>query len=116
MPEAMPSRARAASRLVDVLDASILQLLAVPARVDVLRVLLVHGGADVGTIASHLPLDRSVVSRHLKAFDDAGLVRVTRDGRHRRFALDGGALVAALDRLAVEARAAVAVCGPPGAQ
>ncbi|MBZ0233160.1 MAG: helix-turn-helix domain-containing protein, partial [Deltaproteobacteria bacterium] len=78
----MPSRARAASRLVDVLDASILQLLAVPARVDVLRVLLVHGGADVGTIASHLPLDRSVVSRHLKAFDDAGLVRVTRDGRH----------------------------------
>lgn len=79
----MVSRARAAARIVEVLDSPVLRALAEPARLEVLRVLLLHGPADIGALASHLPQDRSVVSRHLKTLEDAGLVRAERDGRHR---------------------------------
>ncbi len=109
----MVSRVRAAARIVELLDSPVLRALAEPARLEVLRVLLLHGPADIGAIASHLPQDRSVVSRHLKTLEDAGLVRAERDGRHRRFELDGGAFIGALERILGETRAMAAVCCPP---
>jgi DNA-binding transcriptional ArsR family regulator len=109
----MVSRARAAARIVELLDSPVLRALAEPARLEVLRVLLLHGPADIGAIASHLPQDRSVVSRHLKTLEDAGLVRAERDGRYRRFELDGGAFIGALERILGETRAMAAVCCPP---
>ncbi len=111
----MVSRARAAARIVEVLDSPVLRALAEPARLEVLRVLLLHGPADIGALASHLPQDRSVVSRHLKTLEDAGLVRAERDGRHRIYELDGAAFIGALERILGEARALAAVCCPPAA-
>lgn len=107
------SRAKAAARIVELLDSPVLRALAEPARLEVLRVLLLHGPADIGALASHLPQDRSVVSRHLKTLEDAGLVRAEKDGRHRRYELDGGAFIAALERILGETRAMAAVCCPP---
>lgn len=110
---AMVSRARAAARVIELLDSPILRALTEPARLEVLRVLLLHGPADVGGIAAHLPQDRSVVSRHLKTLEDAGLVRAERDGRHRRYEVDGPAFIGALERILGEARAMAAICCPP---
>ncbi|MBE7448095.1 MAG: helix-turn-helix transcriptional regulator [Kofleriaceae bacterium] len=111
----MVSRARAAARIVEVLDSPGLRALAEPARLEVLRVLLLLGPADIGALASHLPRDRSVVSRHLKTLEDAGLVRAERDGRHRIYELDGAAFIGALERVLGETRALAAVCCPPAA-
>ena len=67
----MVSRERAATRIVELLDSPFLRALTEPARLEVLRVLILHGPADIGELASHLPQDRSVVSRHLKTLEDA---------------------------------------------
>jgi DNA-binding transcriptional ArsR family regulator len=107
------SRDRAAARLVELLDSAFLRALTEPARLEVLRVLLLHGPADIGTIADRLPQDRSVISRHLRTLEDAGVVRGQRDGRHRVYEIDGGAFVEHLERILGETRAMAAVCCPP---
>lgn len=106
------SRAKAAARIVEILESPVLRALTEPARLEVLRVLLVHGPADIGALARHLPQDRSVVSRHLQTLEDAGLVRSERDGRHRRYELDGGAFIGALEHILGEVRAMAPVCCP----
>jgi DNA-binding transcriptional ArsR family regulator len=60
--------------MMEVLNSAFLRALTEPARLELLRVLLLHGPADVATIASHLPQDRSVISRHLKVLEQAGVV------------------------------------------
>lgn len=109
----MTPRARAASRIVEILDSPFLRALTEPARLEVLRVLLVHGPGDIGEIAQHLPQDRSVVSRHLRTLQDAGVVRSTRDGRRVVFELEGSGMVGQLDRILTEARALAPLCCPP---
>jgi DNA-binding transcriptional ArsR family regulator len=85
----MTGRDRAAARIVELLDAPLLRALTEPARLEVLRTLLVSGPADVGAIAATLPQHRSVITRHLQTLEAAGVVRGVRDGppprlRHRR--------------------------------
>ncbi len=109
----MVSRERAAARIVELLDSPFLRALTEPARLEVLRVLILHGPADIGEIAGHLPQDRSVVSRHLKTLEDAGLVRGERDGRHRRYQVDGAGFITTLERILGETRTMAAVCCPP---
>jgi DNA-binding transcriptional ArsR family regulator len=75
-------------------------------------VLLIHGGGDVATIAAHLPQDRSVVSRHLQTLEEANIVTSSREGRHRRYELDGAGLVARFESLSAQVRALAAVCCP----
>jgi DNA-binding transcriptional ArsR family regulator len=108
-------RARAAARIVEILDSPFLRVLTEPARLEVLRVLLVHGAGDIGEIAQHLPQDRSVVSRHLRVLEDAGIVSSRRDGRRTIFALEGAGLVGNLERILGEARALAPLCCPPSA-
>jgi DNA-binding transcriptional ArsR family regulator len=112
----MPSRADAASELTHLLRTPFLRALAEPARLDVLEVMLTHGGGDVASIAGHLPQDRSVVSRHLQALEDAGVVRSTWEGRHRRYELDGSGFVKGFEALASKVRTLANVCCPPLAE
>lgn len=109
----MPSRVEAASEMVRTLATPFLRALTEPARLDVLQVMLVHGGGDVASIASHLPQDRSVVSRHLQFLEDAGIVRSTWEGRHRRYELDGAGFVKALEAMTARVRTLANVCCPP---
>lgn len=109
----MTSRERAAARIVELFEAPLLRALTEPARLEVLRALLVHGPSDVGQIAHHLPQHRSVISRHLQTLEEAGVVRGARDGRRHVYAIDGGALIAGLERLLDETRALASVCCPP---
>jgi DNA-binding transcriptional ArsR family regulator len=115
MKAEVSSRDRAAARMVEILDAPLLRALAEPARLEVLRVLLLHGPADIGTIAERLPQDRSVISRHLKTLEEAGVVTGEARGRHRIYEIDGLRLVAHLEQMVAEVRAAAMACCPPAA-
>jgi len=109
----MVSRERAAARIVELLDAPFLRAITEPARLEVLRVLLVKGPSDVGEIADELPQHRSVISRHLQTLEEAGIVRGVRDGRRRVYAIDGAAFIGGLERLLGETRTLAAICCPP---
>ena len=102
--------AAAAKRLVSFLDDELFAALSEPVRVELVRVLLLHGPADIATISEHFAQDRSVVSRHLKVLLDADLVTCERESRRRIYDLNGPAIVEKFEAITREARAAVAVC------
>ncbi len=101
---------RAAEKLVEQLDSKLFFALAEPNRVQLVKVLLLHGPADVGTLAEHLPQDRSVISRHLKVMLEGGVVRCDRDGRRRVYQLDGARLIGALESMLDQCKKAVSAC------
>lgn len=109
----MTPRERAAARLVELFDSPLLRAFLEPARLEVLRVLLVQGRADIATIADALPQDRSVISRHLKTLEEAGILRSHKQGRHVVYEIDGASFIVALDRIVAEAKALAPVCCPP---
>ena len=110
---ATSARDEAAGALVSALDSPFLRALTEPARLDLLRLLLLHGPANVGTLAGHLPHDRSVISRHLKVLEQAGIVQGTRQGRERCYALDGPGFIGRLERILEKAKALATCCCPP---
>ncbi len=112
----MMTRERAAARMVELLDAPFLRALTEPARLAVLRVLLVRGPSDIGEIASTLPQHRSVISRHLRTLEEVGVVRGDRDGRRHVYTIDGAAFMAGLERVVRETRALAPICCPPVAR
>ncbi len=73
--------ANAADCCAALLDSRFFKAFSEPARNDVFREVVLLGRADIGTIASRLPQDRSVVSRHLQKLTEAGAVRASRVGR-----------------------------------
>ena len=66
----------------------VFRALAVPARVELLSVLLQAGGsARVGDVAAEVDIDPSGVSRHLRELELAGVVTSERHGRERVVAI-----------------------------
>jgi len=109
----MNARERAAARIVELFDTPLLRALAEPARLDVVRVLLVAGASDIAGIAERLPQDRSVISRHLKALHDAGVVASRREGRRVIYEIDGSRFIGALEAMIAEAKSLAPQCCPP---
>lgn len=109
----MTTRNTAADELVKILDTSFLRAITEPARLEVLKVMLLSGGGDVSSIAEHLPQDRSVISRHLQALEDAGIVRSEWQGRHRQYRIDGSGFVNGFEAIAEKVRALTRICCPP---
>lgn len=107
------SRERAATAMMEVLNSEFLRALTEPARLELLRVLLLHGPADVATIASHLPQDRSVISRHLKVLEQARIVASQQDGRHRIYGINGASFIETLESILGKTRALANACCPP---
>ena len=87
------SRQKAVDAAIGVLDTTFFTALQEPARIAVLRRLMLLRRADIGQIAEELPQERSVISRHLKTLLDAGIVRCTKEGRHRYYEVDGPAIL-----------------------
>lgn len=106
------SREAASRRLVAVLDSPFLRALTEPARLDLLRVLLLRGPANIGTLAGHLPQDRSVISRHLKVLEQAGIVKAEKQGRERVYEIDGPGFIGTFEHILVQARKLAASCCP----
>jgi DNA-binding transcriptional ArsR family regulator len=85
----MATRQAAASAALEALDGEFFKALSEPARVAILRVLILHGRMDVGSIAGKVPQDRSVVARHLQTLERAKLLRSSSEGRHTFYEIDG---------------------------
>lgn len=103
----------AATELITMLDSPFLRALTDPSRLDVLRALMLEGTSNIASLAGQLPLDRSVISRHLKALEEAGIVRSEWRGRERLFSLDGERFVSTLEEIAQKARAQLTRCCAP---
>ncbi|MOA22489.1 Arsenical resistance operon repressor [compost metagenome] len=73
---------------LSVLNDPLFKALQEPARLAVIRQLLILGKADISQIAEDLPQERSVISRHLQVLLDAGILRVERAGRHRIYEIN----------------------------
>ena len=86
------SREEAARRCVAVFDTGFFKALCEPARIAVLRELILLGRADIAAIAARLPQDRSVIARHLQQLAAAQIVKAEREGRHVFYEIDAGAV------------------------
>ena len=107
------TRDQALNELERALDSEFLKALSEPARVQILRALIARGPQDVGALAEPLPQERSVVSRHVRVLEHAGLVRVERDGRHRVVHIVASAFIGRLEDILATTKRCVAVCCPP---
>lgn len=75
-------------------DPALFRALGEPSRIQLLAALMRLGGeANVSTIAELMPIDLSVVSRHLRELVQAGVLTVERRGRERWYALRYDALI-----------------------
>lgn len=102
----------ALQELAEGLDVLFFRALSEPIRLELLRTVMLHGPLDVETAAGHYPQDRSVISRHLAALRDAGLLRARREGRRALYEVNGPGLVARLEDMLQRVRAAVEACCP----
>ncbi len=105
-------RERFADRCCAAIDTRLFRALAEPVRVELIGRLIRQGPADIARLAAGLLQDRSVVSRHLRALERAGVVRSERRGRCVCYRLDGPALIAMLEPLLDTLRNLVPVCCP----
>ncbi len=76
--------------------------------------LLIHmagndGPHTVSSLATHLPVDMSVVSRHLRVLREVGVIKAEKHGKEVRLHLDCGDLIRMLRNLAD----ALESCCPP---
>ena len=106
------TRRQAAKELDGILESKVFRALCEPVRIEILKLLTVRGRSDIGTIAAHVPQDRSVVSRHLGQLYAAGIIRREKVGRYVFFEMDGPAVVAQLEDVLERFRALVPVCCP----
>jgi DNA-binding transcriptional ArsR family regulator len=106
-------RDRALGQLEAALDSDFLKALSEPARVQILKALIAKGGQDLGQLSEPMRQERSVVSRHVKVLEQAGLVRVERDGRHRIVHPVPTAFIGRLEEILETTKRCVAICCPP---
>ena len=92
-------RQQAAERCVAVFDTAFFKALCEPARIAVLRELILLGRADIAGIAAGLPQDRSVIARHLQQLASAQIVRASREGRHVFYEIDANAVAERLEAI-----------------
>jgi ArsR family transcriptional regulator, nickel/cobalt-responsive transcriptional repressor len=98
--------------LVQNFDARLFKTLSEPVRLEILRFLMENGRTDIGTIADHMPQDRSVVSRHLNLMQEAGILRSRKETRHVYYEIDGGAFISKLEAITQQIRDCIATCCP----
>lgn len=68
-----------------VLDVRVYRALSEEIRLELFKHVLLHGPADVGTIAGAFPVDRSVISRHLQQMEECELLTSEKQGRNRLY-------------------------------
>jgi DNA-binding transcriptional ArsR family regulator len=91
------SRQEAARQCVAVFDTGFFKALCEPARITVLRELILLGRADIGAIAARLPQDRSVITRHLQQLAAVQIVKAAKEGRHVFYEIDVSAVAERLE-------------------
>jgi DNA-binding transcriptional ArsR family regulator len=93
------SREEAAKQCVAVFDTAFFKALCEPARIAVLRELILLGRADIAAIANRLPQDRSVIARHLQHLAAAKIVSAEKVGRHVFYEVDARGVAERLESI-----------------
>lgn len=98
--------------LIDLIDSRFFKALSEPVRVQLLKYLILSGKSDIASIAAAFPQDRSVISRHLQAMLNAGLLRSEKISRHVYYEIDGGTVLEKFERIAAQIRQCLPHCCP----
>ncbi|MFX0203427.1 MAG: ArsR/SmtB family transcription factor [Candidatus Hodarchaeota archaeon] len=98
--------------LVQNFDSKFFKTLSEPVRLDILKFLIQNGRADIGTIAEHMPQDRSVISRHLNLMHEAGILNCEKETRHMFYEVNGTAFIDKLEKITGQIRQCIAECCP----
>jgi DNA-binding transcriptional ArsR family regulator len=93
-------------------DSKFFKSLSEPARQQLLKYLMLNGRSDIGTIAQHLPQDRSVISRHLQLMQEAGILTCEKEGRFVYYSINGQEFLSKLESLADQIRVCIPMCCP----
>ncbi len=107
-----PSRIKAADCCTELLATDFLQALCEPSRAAILRALVLKGRMDISSLAQDLPIDRSVISRHLQTMEKAGIVTSEKEGRHTYYQVNGPTLIEELEKLTEGLRQIRPFCCP----
>lgn len=91
------SRQEAARQCVAVFNTNFFKALCEPARIAVLRELILLDRADIAAISARLPQDRSVVARHLRQLASAHIVKAEKEGRHVFYQIDASRVAERLE-------------------
>ncbi len=105
-------QAQIANQLVDAMDSKFFKSLSEPARVQILKYLLLHGRTDIGTIAQDLPQDRSVISRHLNLMLEVGILTCEKESRHMYYSLNATEFLNRFTSITQLVSDCVEECGP----
>ncbi len=82
-------RSKAVDTALNQIDNDFVKALAEPARIQIMKQLILLGASDVKTLAENMPQDRSVISRHLSIMEKAGILKASKEGRHVFYRVDG---------------------------
>lgn len=97
---------------VEILDSKFFKTLSEPVRVEILKFLMVNGRSDIGTIAEHMPQDRSVISRHLSLMHEAGILTCEKESRYIYYEINARAFRDKLEAITERTRKCIAKCCP----
>ncbi|MEN9451049.1 MAG: hypothetical protein RLZZ369_108 [Pseudomonadota bacterium] len=106
------SRQQAVDIAMSMFDTAFFKALQEPARIAILRRLLLIGRADIALIAQGLPQERSVISRHLRVLEEAGILKATKEGRHRYFEVNGQVVLRQLQAMTSQVALVMHDCCP----
>ena len=110
--ETNPDKSDILDELIGGFDVKFFKTLSEPVRMEILRFLMENGRADIGTIAEHIPKDRSVISRHLNLMHEAGILHCEKETRHMYYEVDGGRFVEKLEKITGQLRRCIDKCCP----
>jgi len=83
------NKSEAIDKTLAEIDSDFVKALNEPARIEILKLLILNGASDVKTLAEKMPQDRSVISRHLAFMEKAGLLIAHKEGRYMIYSVDG---------------------------
>lgn len=110
--ELTPSSEACLNELADHYDSRLFKTLSEPVRLEIIKFLMLNGRSDIGTIAGHMPQDRSVISRHLNLMHEAGILSCEKQTRYVYYQIDGGAFIGKLELITAMIRKCMSVCCP----
>ncbi len=98
--------------LVEHFDSKFFKTLSEPVRVQILKFIMLNGRADIGTIAEHMPQDRSVISRHLNLMHQVGILKCEKESRHMFYEINADSFIDKFDNITKQIKKCMEKCCP----
>ena len=100
------------NQMVENFDSRFFKTLSEPVRLEILKFLMLNGRSDIGTIADHMPQDRSVISRHLNLMQETGILKCKKETRYVYYEINGQEFIDKLEGITRQIRDCMALCCP----